>query len=436
VIRRKLARDEVLSALAGAAGHPLLEVRQRALRSLQFKLQNGLLPPDALARDAPLLAALLSWFQHDTDEASMAVALEMLSAMARNTAVAAQLLALGADQMVLGLRLPAYLTGLADQLLADMYSSRRAQDPPGSSGAVACYTVPVSTEELSSAEAALALPYLPSEPGVCWSPPRKISPPTSSPEAVSWGSSRAAPGPDATSSVVSRVFGQGSSHTDALAQHGLHVKDMQLSGEDRKQLEDLVLQLAHSNDEASVHMALLQLQAGALADVPVEGILAGTDIVPALLQLVASGASSTLPGPALACIHQLVRSIAAAVDNAATSSGRPAGLATTPIAPTTHSLLLACCAALNDIQLHHITIPLLADLVLLTRPACPFLTNSAKAAFCCSWRQALGAVADALHLAMVRRAAACSYDFDLLPPTANSTLHFVKWQHCMCFFPV
>ena len=51
----------------------MLEVRTRALRSLQFKLQHGLLPPDALARDKELLAALLGWFHYEADEPSTAV---------------------------------------------------------------------------------------------------------------------------------------------------------------------------------------------------------------------------------------------------------------------------------------------------------------------------------------------------------------------------
>lgn len=48
------------------AGHPLAEVRSRSLRSIVFKLSNGLLSYSQLAEEREFLAGLLEWFnQHE-----------------------------------------------------------------------------------------------------------------------------------------------------------------------------------------------------------------------------------------------------------------------------------------------------------------------------------------------------------------------------------
>ena len=48
-----------------AAGHPLLEVRSRSLRSIVFKLGNGLISYSELVGEKEFLAHLLEWFNYD-----------------------------------------------------------------------------------------------------------------------------------------------------------------------------------------------------------------------------------------------------------------------------------------------------------------------------------------------------------------------------------
>ena len=47
------------------AGHPLAEVRSRSLRSIVFKLSNGLLSYSELAEEREFLAGLLEWFNQE-----------------------------------------------------------------------------------------------------------------------------------------------------------------------------------------------------------------------------------------------------------------------------------------------------------------------------------------------------------------------------------
>ncbi|XP_022369468.1 rotatin [Enhydra lutris kenyoni] len=52
----------VLTGLIRKLGHPLAEIRERALRNILCKLERGLVRGDDLARERPLLLHLLSWF--------------------------------------------------------------------------------------------------------------------------------------------------------------------------------------------------------------------------------------------------------------------------------------------------------------------------------------------------------------------------------------
>ena len=47
------------------AGHPLLEVRSRSLRSIVFKLNNGLISYLDLVNKKEFLVHLLEWFNYD-----------------------------------------------------------------------------------------------------------------------------------------------------------------------------------------------------------------------------------------------------------------------------------------------------------------------------------------------------------------------------------
>ena len=46
-------------------GHPIVDVRTRALHSLMFKLSNQIIQPFELANDKPFLRSLLEWFNND-----------------------------------------------------------------------------------------------------------------------------------------------------------------------------------------------------------------------------------------------------------------------------------------------------------------------------------------------------------------------------------
>ncbi|GAB4820510.1 hypothetical protein N2152v2_007556 [Parachlorella kessleri] len=389
--------------------HPLLEVRTRALRSLQFKLQHGLLPPGALARDKELLAALLGWFQYEADEPSMAVALEVLAALARSPEIASQLLSLGADITVLGLALPDYLAGLADQLLADLYSSRRAQSHGSGAGIMASgpasYTVPPSANLHGGSGSATPIALLPPQ----LETRARASP--SGEEQQLLGSQNAWCTPAASSLSPTPQPGQAPWRSGALALNQLapYIQSVQLSGEDRQQVEDLVQQLQHAESEPAIHTALLQLRAGVLADMPVEGILTGTNVVAALLHLTTRGPASTVPKAALTCLHELVAKVAVVIGGTAPASTS----LTLPIGSTLHQIMLAACAVLGDAQLHSMLFPLLADLAPLTTVASVLHPDCEEAAaLCSSWRQCLAAIADALRLAMV---AACT-QAGIVPP--------------------
>lgn len=400
------------------AAHALPEVRRWALRSVQFKLQNGLLAPAALVQDADLLGGLLGWFERDADEASCAVALEVLSALAQHPGVAAQLLALGADQVMLRLQphLPPYLGALADQLLTDLCISGRGAGHDGAAGCdelPACYSVP-QLEGCLQPAAAVQLESL-----AGWSPLRLASPGQELSAAPSQPARTAPDMPGSAfghSSSSSWAVQQGASRDsqaaastqqrmEALARYGRSVNAAHLSPEDQQQLSDLVaqLQLERPEDEATAQQALLQLHAGALADIPVAGILAAPGVVAALLSLVNSGAPAAVRLAALDCLHGVVSSMAAAVSAAEEPAGAAETAEATPIGPVAHQLLQACARALGDARLHHVAVALLADLLQLTASAGPLSTEEAAAAFCYSWRSALAAIADALHLAMVCR---------------------------------
>ena len=71
-----------LRALTTKLRHSLLDIRERALASLAFKLDNGLLVASDVGRHLPILRALLEWFNfEDTGEKGKDV-LEMLRRIA------------------------------------------------------------------------------------------------------------------------------------------------------------------------------------------------------------------------------------------------------------------------------------------------------------------------------------------------------------------
>ena len=90
-----------LRALTTKLRHSLLDIRERALASLAFKLDNGLLVASDVGRHLPILRALLEWFNfEDTGEKGKDV-LEMLRRIATEDPSSVQrLLELGADRFL------------------------------------------------------------------------------------------------------------------------------------------------------------------------------------------------------------------------------------------------------------------------------------------------------------------------------------------------
>ena len=90
-----------LRALTTKLRHSLLDIRERALASLAFKLDNGLLGASDVGRHLPILRALLEWFNfEDTGEKGKDV-IEMLRRIATEDPPSVQrLLELGADRFL------------------------------------------------------------------------------------------------------------------------------------------------------------------------------------------------------------------------------------------------------------------------------------------------------------------------------------------------
>lgn len=357
--------------------------------------------PEALVSDPHLLAALLGWATTSTEQEDVgaAAALEVLVALAGHPEVAAQLLALGADQAVCRIQdsLPGDLSRLADQLLVEIYMQRRAEEPDKGGGGSACYTVPSSGrgEVLSQR---LISPVGPDPSLVAPQPARDGHVSLPGGERVPLLTDFMPASPERCSTNCTRISGRDEA---VLAQHGLQVRAVPLLEEDLQQLQELACQLARPTCEAGVEMALLQLRAGVLADVPAAGLV-GTDIMSAVLGLLEScGAASPLLPSALSAVHGVMQRL---VDAVAECGDGSCPATTVPIAPLAHAVLVTCSQLLVDVRLHHVTVPLLLDVLPLTCAAEEqHPGEEAAAAFCSSWRRALAPLAQALHLAMVGR---------------------------------
>ena len=89
--------DAAVRALTQKLRHPILDIRERALAALAFKLDNGLLAPADVGRHLPLLRALLEWFNHEDKGSKEADVLAMLRRLAEeDPAASRRLMDLGA----------------------------------------------------------------------------------------------------------------------------------------------------------------------------------------------------------------------------------------------------------------------------------------------------------------------------------------------------
>jgi|TARA_B110000967_G_scaffold158104_2_gene163374 hypothetical protein len=90
-----------LRTLTGKLRHSLLDIRERALASLGFKLDNGLLDASDVGKNLPILRALLEWFNFEDTGTNSLDVIELLRRVATNDPSSVQrLLELGADRFL------------------------------------------------------------------------------------------------------------------------------------------------------------------------------------------------------------------------------------------------------------------------------------------------------------------------------------------------
>ena len=101
--------DAAVRALTQKLRHPILDIRERALAALAFKLDNGLLAPADVGRHLPLLRALLEWFNHEDKGSKEADVLAMLRRLAEeDPAASRRLMDLGAADFMRDLSAVSY----------------------------------------------------------------------------------------------------------------------------------------------------------------------------------------------------------------------------------------------------------------------------------------------------------------------------------------
>ena len=90
-----------LTSLAQKLSHELLEVRERALHSLAFKLDNSLLRATDVGKSEAALRALLEWFNFEETGAREVEVLALLRRVANEDPTSVErLLKLGADRFL------------------------------------------------------------------------------------------------------------------------------------------------------------------------------------------------------------------------------------------------------------------------------------------------------------------------------------------------
>lgn len=368
--------------------HPLSEVRLRALRSLQFKLQHGLLDAmTAAATDAPeRLLDFLALSSPAAEPSDALAALEVLAVLAAQPATAACLLRHGADQVLIRLADEAPpCTRPATALLGALLAAA-AEVPP-------CY----DEDEGSRQEKRLTAPVAPLQQHnhqqqlQLWGSPGPLiacsgatqpwpTPPASAAASRPTSPSRRPPPPPDLE--------------DVLAACGRRVAAACLSEEDAQQLFEVALDLAEQAEEAALLAALATLRHGVLADMPAAAVAGEPAVAQALLRLVAgSGSRPKAAAAALQVLHTLAASLAAA-DEA--GEGEPG----VPLAPFAYQGLLRCVALCgSDSTLQHEALATALALVPLLAPGPDCGTSGQPTAAVMA--PLLAALADALRLGLV-----------------------------------
>jgi rotatin len=144
-----------LALLSDKLGHRLLEIRERAIASLNFKLSNDLMTFEDVGSDSGVLRALLDWFAHEdavpTDDRALAMLRRIVE---EEPTAAARLQNLGAEAALLEVadgrcsrQLAAQIESLVEKIasggVADASAEAPAADAP----------VPETTETTETTDA-------------------------------------------------------------------------------------------------------------------------------------------------------------------------------------------------------------------------------------------------------------------------------------------
>ena len=131
-----------LALLSDKLGHRLLEIRERAIASLNFKLSNDLMTFEDVGSDSGVLRALLDWFAHEdavpTDDRALAMLRRIVE---EEPTAAARLQNLGAEAALLEVadgrcsrQLAAQIESLVEKIasggVADASAEAPAADAP------------------------------------------------------------------------------------------------------------------------------------------------------------------------------------------------------------------------------------------------------------------------------------------------------------------
>lgn len=397
--------------------HPLPDVRTRALHSLRTKLQHGLLTLDDLQQQhgAVLLPGIIACLDQEglPSEGDADAALELLAAIATRPVLAARLLDLGADALLLRLqRAPAYARKAQTMLQVLLYAHGQHKQAlplaasPAPTSDVGKQSPRCQLQQLQASSPPLAL----LAPSVA----RRLSgeelsracyelPPVA---AAAAAATTAASIPASETAVhmissVSRLVPQNS--MQLLEQLGLRVHCAQLASEDEQQLFDLAMQLQPGVEEGVTLLALAQLRHGVLDDMPPEAVAAQPGLVESLVELTAV-CSPHLSRQALACLDALLSALAVLPPERHAGPGSLDEHALA-VAPLAHATLLRCFTLLSDERMLPHALSLAQRLMGLLTPPSALLEEAEiqhlVLPFFKAYRPLLAAAADAMVNALV-----------------------------------
>lgn len=401
------------------AAHPLAEVRRRALRSLLFKQEHGLLAaPDTDAALPHVVAAMdLSCTAAAAGDPADALAVMQLfgSLMGseRDGNGADHALQCVADQALIRLADAApTCTAAATALLGKLLCAR------GEAGYACSALVPClasrpgpGSDTAASASPAASRPALQGgrlQPAVASTSNLVHSPPValwSSPQSAAFSAS-----PVARASPADAWTGSGTSGCGGLESMPRSAAAEALSEEDQQQLFEVALELGAGPgsavaDEAALLATLATLRHGVLADMPAAAVAGEPALVTSLLRLLEGGGQRPrVAAAALGTLQALAARLGAsqATGHAAAPASPEAGRHpddsrdANSAAVLAHAALLRCAKLCGNASLRHVALPAAAALV----PLLSVLAGGFGAA-----RKLLAplldTLADALHLTLV-----------------------------------